>query len=109
MLGNAKINLVAALGYTSSRGKEAFLYLVADDATAARDALRKAGYKRIKAVDVLMVPLANKPGALQDVLAKLAAAKIGVDYAYATAGSLRNAVAIIRVKSMIDKALKVLS
>jgi len=108
-LVDARVNLVAALGYTASKGKEAYLFFVAEDVVAARNTLRKAGYKQIKTVDVLKVSLANKPGAMQEVFAKLAAAGISIDYSYAAAATSKNATAIVRVKSMADKALRVLS
>ena len=104
VLKDARVNLIAVCGYSS--GKDAYLLLVPKNARAARNALKKAGYKNIKSVDVLKVDLVNRPGSFKGVLERLANANVNVDYSYAAA-SKGAGVAIIRAKPF-DRALKIL-
>jgi hypothetical protein len=105
-LAEAKVNMVAFCGYTM--GKDATMTFIVEP---GKEAAAKAAMKAIKckttAIDAVVVALANKAGALAIVLEKLAAAKVNLDYAYATTAG-RNAAAVLTVSS-VAKALKALA
>jgi hypothetical protein len=105
LLADAKINIVAVCGYAmegcatidflTGRGQEA----------KAKAVLKKAGYD-VETADVITVTLNDKPGALAAVAEKLAAAKVNIEYAYATVKGAK-ALAVFNVSSPA-KALKAL-
>ncbi len=76
------INIEGAAGYSVET--EAKIMIVADDASRAKDALAKGGYKNCKENEVIVVDLENKPGALKAVTAKIASGKIDLRYVYGT-------------------------
>lgn len=82
ILADHDINIEGVAGYGDA--KEAKIMLVTDDNLRAGDALRKAGYKNVKESEVIMLDLINKPGALKNVTAKLAADNIDLKYVYGT-------------------------
>ena len=82
-LAAQKVNIIAMMGV----GNESLspIRLLVDNPARAKKALRSAGLQATEE-DVLVVPLANKPGALAGIAAKLASANINILYAYATGG-----------------------
>jgi hypothetical protein len=58
--------------------------------------------------DVLLVDLANKPGALADVTSKLGDEGINIEYCYGTLSRKGEAVSVILDVSNIDKAEQIL-
>ena len=83
VLADHGINIEGVAGYAAQ--SEAKIMLVSDDTLRAKEALQKAGYKNIKENEVIVVDLANKPGALKAITAKMADAKIDIRYTYGTA------------------------
>ncbi len=83
-LAAQKVNITAMMGV----GNESLspIRLLVDNPARAKKALRSAGLQATEE-DVLVVPLANKPGSLAGIAAKLASANINILYAYATGGS----------------------
>jgi hypothetical protein len=75
----------------------------------AEHALTRAGYG-YTVEDVLFIELKNRPGALAKAVEKLAAAGIGIRYAYVTAHSrARKAAAVIAPdRKYLDAALRLL-
>lgn len=97
-LAEKKLNLRAAHGW--SEGDVAYIRLVPDKAPAARKALQKAGYAP-EDRDVLEVVLADKPGALAEVAAKLGDAGVDVEYVYTgSAGAARKVSAFFGVPDL---------
>ncbi|MBN1557169.1 MAG: ACT domain-containing protein [Lentisphaerae bacterium] len=82
-LAARKINLIGiSAAVTADVG---LVQIVAASATAARREL-KAARLSFTEQDVLLVRLANRPGALADVATRIAKAGININYIYATAG-----------------------
>jgi hypothetical protein len=101
-LSRANINLEAlTIAETKDFG---VLRIIADDTERAYTELTKHGFVAKKS-PVIAVPMENKPGALDDVLAKLAAAEIAVEYIYSSAG--QDVFLIFKVND-IDKAEAIL-
>lgn len=82
MLANEGINIEAAVGYGT--GKMAKLMLVTNANIKIVDQLKKKGYKSVKEIEVLLVELENKPGALKVVTNELKANKIDLKHLYVT-------------------------
>ncbi len=82
ILADSGINVLGVAGYADD--KEARIMLVTEDNLRAADAIKKAGYKAVKESEVVTAELVNKPGALKDFTAKLAAGGIDIKYAYGT-------------------------
>jgi hypothetical protein len=82
ILGDAKVNILALLG--SAQGIAGILQIVAEDARRAKKALDDAGltYAETTAEEY---ELPNRPAALAEYLAKLAAKGINLNSIYATA------------------------
>jgi len=104
-LADAKVNLISACGY-GEKGNAVMMFVCADYAKA-KMALKKAKFKST-AVDVILVDLNNKAGAMAAVTEKLAAKNIDIEYAYATTCG-RNAMAVFRVAGGPARAIKALS
>jgi hypothetical protein len=81
-LGNAKVNILSLLG--TAQGTGGTVQLIVDDARRAKKALDSAriAYQETPAE---AYDLPNKPGALADSLAKLAAKGINLNSIHATA------------------------
>jgi len=84
-LANGGVNLLALSAPETGRDKGTVRLLVPNGDLAGR-ALTKAGYL-FSMDDVLFIELKNRPGALAKAVEKLARARIGIRYAYATASS----------------------
>jgi hypothetical protein len=85
--------------------------MVPNNADAARRALATAGVP-YTVQDVCLLSLKNKPGALSNVVSKLAAAKVNINYVYATGCTCSNShcecLAIISAPDLqaVEKAWK---
>jgi hypothetical protein len=82
-LADEKINIVGMSMMDST--EHGVLRLVAEDAPRARHALTALDVPTTEQ-EVLLATLPNRPGALADVVERLAAAHISVHYAYVTTG-----------------------
>lgn len=76
------VNIEAVAGYAVNN--EARIMLVTGDNLRTVEALKKAGYNSIQENEVIIVELENKPGALKQVTAKLAAEGIDIRQVYGT-------------------------
>ena len=100
-LSREKIN-IEAVGLFQDVAK-----LSVSDVDRAAKALGRAGYQ-VELRKVLRLDLDNKPGSFAFVAARLGAARINIDYCYATVGKgLKGAAVILDVKDL-DHAMSVL-
>jgi len=83
----------------------AVVRLIVDDSTGATHVLGEGGALVVE-TEVLELKLANRPGSLQDVAAKLAKAGVNIEYAYGS-GDGKEGRVYIRV-SDVKKATAVL-
>jgi len=83
-LAQTKINVVAMTMMDSS--EHGVLRLVAGEPDKTRAALAELNLPTTE-TDVLVVEMANRPGALADVCSRLAEAHINISYAYCTTGA----------------------
>jgi len=105
VLAEAGVNITGMIGYSITKSK-ARMFAVLDDPAKGKKALRKAGYQ-VTDNDVVLAHLPNRPGAFAKAAAKLAAAKVDIDYAYATAATKKTSLMVFRVNSPA-KAIKAL-
>jgi hypothetical protein len=107
-LAHGGVNLLALSAPETQREKGVVRLLVPNRELAVR-ALTKAGYT-FTIDEVLFVELKNRPGALAKTVEKLARARIGIRYAYATASSrTRKTAAVVAVpEDELPRALKLL-
>lgn len=82
ILADHGINIIAIAGYAMD--KEAKIMLVTDDNLRVMDALKDKKYISVKENEVIVVILEDKPGALKNISAKLAAQDIDIKYIYGT-------------------------
>lgn len=82
ILADHDINIEGVAGYNEAG--QAKIMLVTTDNLRASDALKKAGYTALKESEAVLVDLVNKPGALKNLTAKLAAEGIDIKYTYGT-------------------------
>jgi len=93
VLADAKVNILAVLGSTA--GAQGSVQVVVDNANKARKALGGAGLAYSEGT-LEEFELANKPGALAQLAAKLAQKGMNIDCAYATAHkSAKKAVVVL--------------
>lgn len=83
-LANDKINIVALSMMDAT--EHGVLRLVAADSAAARQSLARINVPTAETT-VLLTTLPNRPGALADVVERLASEHIAVSYAYLTTGA----------------------
>ncbi len=81
-LAEAGINVVALA--TAEAGEYGAVRLLVDDVARAREVFQRRGVAHTS-IEVLVVQLANEPGALARVARRLADAKINIEYFYASA------------------------
>lgn len=107
-LAHGGVNLLA-LAAPETGDDSGVVRLLVPNRDLAASALTKAGYT-FTADEVLFVELKNRPGALAKAVEKLARARIGIRYAYATASPrTRTTAAVVAVlESDLPKALKLL-
>ena len=104
-LAKAKINIIALTLMDSM--EHGVLRVVCDDSGATRKVLGTA-HDRWTETEVLVIELANNPGAFSAVVEKLADNHINISYAYVTGGARRGRTnGIFKVADM-KKAVKVL-
>lgn len=105
-LASDKINIVAmCLMDTTEHG---VLRLVAEDEAQARRSLQLLNVASTES-KVMLVTLPNRPGALSDVVERLGAAHVSVNYAYVTTGAAGGKTIGILSVSDSAKAGKILS
>lgn len=85
--GEAGINIEGIGGDT--REGRGLIHLLVADAQAARDALASTGIEVQDERDALVVEIEDRPGTMGEVVRKIAAAGINVDYVYATFGGCK--------------------
>ena len=83
-LAKAKINIIALTLMDSM--EHGVLRLVCDDSGAARKVLGKT-HDRWTETEVLVIEMANKPGAFSAMAQKLADNHVNISYAYCTSGA----------------------
>jgi hypothetical protein len=105
-LAGAKVNLVALSMMDST--EHGVLRLVADDAGRAREALLGLDVPKTEQ-EVITATLPNRPGALADVVERLAVDRIHVHYAYCTTGAPGGKSLGIFKVSNVPKAVKALA
>lgn len=105
-LADDKINIVAMSMMDSM--EHGVLRIVAEDPRKARRTIADLGVPSTE-TDILMVPMPNRPGALADVVSRLAAAHVNVNYAYCTTGAKNGKAFGIFKVSDVPKAMGVLS
>ena len=98
-LGRAGVNM-RALAVFEGRAK-----IIADDPARGREALQQEGlYASIE--DCLTVDMADQPGALGGICAKLAGAGVNIDYAYTGITQSAGKAVVVLVVSDLEKAAK---
>ena len=96
-LARANVNM-RALAVFEGRAK-----IIADDPAKGREALQREGlYASIE--DCLTVDMADQPGALAEICAKLAVAGINIDYAYTGITRTPGKAVVVMVVSDLEKA-----
>lgn len=104
-LAQAKIN-VRAMSMMDSV-EHGVLRLVPADADKARKVLAKIGMT-VQETQVLCVTLANRPGAMADILIRLATAHVNLSYAYVTGGATGGKTLSVLKVDNLKKAQKAL-
>jgi hypothetical protein len=79
-LGNAGINIDGTCGFPCAG--EGVAHVLVEDAAAARQALEQVGHEVRSERPVLVVDVEDRPGALGEVLRRIANAGVNVDLAY---------------------------
>src|SRR5207247_4302931 len=98
-LGKAKVNM-RALAVFEGRAK-----IIVDDPSKGREALQNEGlFASIE--ECLAVDMADQPGTLGDICAKLAGAGINIDYAYTGITQSAGKAVVVMVVSDLQKAAK---
>jgi hypothetical protein len=82
VLGRAGINIEGACGFVC--GEQGVYHVLVEDAEAARRALIDAGFEIQEERQVVVAPVANRPGSAAAVLRKVAEADVNVDLLYLT-------------------------
>jgi hypothetical protein len=71
-------------GYSEMNG---VVHVLTTELEAARECLRKAGFHAVQEQNVVVVPVANEPGAAARVFQRIAEAHINVRYSYMATGN----------------------
>ena len=98
-LGRAGINIEGACGFVC--GEQGVYHVLVEDAEAARRALIDAGFEIQDERQVVVAPVANRPGSAAAVLRKVAEANVNVDLLYLT-GDGRLVLGGIGVSGILD-------
>lgn len=101
-IGAAKVNINAMCAWGDK--KKAYFYIVADRHLKAKNALTKAKFK-VADEDVILLEMPNKPGEIQKVAQKIAAAGINILYAYGSGGTGRTSFVVVKTEND-KKAIK---
>ena len=86
VLGNAGAN-IAGLCALSSGGGQAEVHILVHDATAAFEALQRAGIRIAAEQEVLVLEIEDRPGALGEVARKLGEARVNLTLVYLAANT----------------------
>ena len=105
-LAEANINIHALA--TSDTVDHSVVRMVVSDPTRALMLLGEAGVLALEA-DVLMIEGENKPGMLEQIAARLAEAKVNIEYTYLAGGAEAARGLMILRPSDVEKARAVLS
>lgn len=70
-------------GYSEMNG---VVHILTTDLAAARSSLSKAGFHEVQEQDVVVVPVADEPGAAARVFQRIAEAHVNVRYSYLATG-----------------------
>jgi hypothetical protein len=81
VLGQAGAN-IAGLCAVTSGGGQAAVHILVDDATAAFEALQRAGIRIAAEQEVLVLEIEDRPGALGSIARKLGEARVNLSLAY---------------------------
>ncbi|MGE3180950.1 MAG: amino acid-binding protein [Phycisphaerae bacterium] len=104
-LADSKVNIMAMTMMDAT--EHGVLRIVAEKPEEAREALGKLDVQSAE-TPVIAAVMPNRPGAMADVVQRLASARVHIDYAYCTTGSLGGkTIGIFRV-SDVARAQKIL-
>ncbi len=104
-LADAKVNIQAVCAYGMEN--KAHVIMLTDSNAKAKRALSKLGGE-VSEDDVVLVEMADKPGELQKVTDKVAAAGINVWYVYGSAGSKTRSLLVMATEDNA-KAVRVIN
>jgi hypothetical protein len=71
-------------GYSEMNG---VVHVLTTDLAATRRCLRECGFREVQEQDVVVIPVANEPGAAARVFQRIADAHINVRYSYLATGN----------------------
>lgn len=92
-----KVNILAGSGYSASAMfRKAIFTLIVDDYPKAEKALEKIGAVDVEESSVVLVDMANKVGALENVSKIIADAGINIYYFYATTSTGETATCLFK-------------
>jgi hypothetical protein len=104
-LGKAKVNIEALTMMDAQ--EHGVLRLIVSDPEKAAPVLRSLNIPTTE-TEVLAVPMANRPGAVADVLEKLSANHVHISYAYCTTGAPGGKTFGVFKVGDVKKAMKVI-
>lgn len=104
-LGDAGVNISGFVA-SEARGRSP-VRLIVDNGAKARAAIKKLGVRFSEAM-VVVLHLTDKPGALARAAEKLAAARVNINYAYATAAPGASRATIVLAVSNLARARRAL-
>ncbi|MBA4373373.1 MAG: hypothetical protein C0402_11010 [Thermodesulfovibrio sp.] len=108
-LAAANVNILAGTGYSASgTRRKATFNLIVDDLVKAERALEKIGADDIQDASIILVEIANKVGALENISRTIAEAGINIYYFYSTTSSGKTATCVFKTADD-KKTIKVLS
>lgn len=85
-LKEAGVNLVGLWGYPSKKAKQSILELMPENSTGFAKAARKAGLEVGKKYTAFLVTGEDRPGAMAEIFAKIAAAGVNIEASKAVSG-----------------------
>ena len=98
-LEKAGLNMKGVVGYQLGQD-QASMHVLVEDYGKACEAIRNAGYS-CETVDVALVEVEDRLGAVAEVLGRLAKAGIPVEHCYATAGTGGRSLLALRTKDNV--------
>jgi len=84
-IGRAGINISGICGVAAGPGS--VVHLLVEDAAATRAALEGAGFGAVEEREVLVVDIADRPGALGETARKIADAGVNIELVYLASGT----------------------
>jgi len=79
-LGRAAVNIEGVCGMTV--GSKGFIHILVEDTTKARRALEASHIEVGKEIEVLVLPVEDRPGVLGNIARRLANAGVSIQFAY---------------------------